>query len=58
MAAIRERGLFFGDFKMLNVAIIGASGYTGAEAIEILLRHPQAKLAYLIALPEECASDE
>jgi N-acetyl-gamma-glutamyl-phosphate reductase len=56
MAATRERGLFFGDFKMLNVAIIGASGYTGAEAIEILLRHPQAKLAYLTALPEECGN--
>jgi N-acetyl-gamma-glutamyl-phosphate reductase len=41
---------------MLPVAIIGASGYTGAEAIEILLRHPQAKLTYLTALPEECGS--
>jgi N-acetyl-gamma-glutamyl-phosphate reductase len=39
---------------MIKVAIIGASGYTGAEAIEILLRHSQAKLTYLSALPEEC----
>lgn len=39
---------------MVKVAIIGASGYTGAEAIEILLRHPQAQLTYLTALPEEC----
>ena len=39
---------------MLRVAIIGASGYTGADSIEILLRHPQAKVAYLTALPEEC----
>jgi N-acetyl-gamma-glutamyl-phosphate reductase len=41
---------------MLPVAIIGASGYTGAEAIEILLRHPQAKLTCLTALPEECGN--
>ena len=39
---------------MVRVAIIGASGYTGAESIEILLRHSQAKLTYLSALPEEC----
>ena len=39
---------------MVKVAIIGASGYTGAEAIEIILRHPQAELSYLTALPEEC----
>jgi N-acetyl-gamma-glutamyl-phosphate reductase len=39
---------------MVKVAIIGASGYTGAESIEILLRHPQAELVYLSALPEEC----
>ncbi|MBN2018964.1 MAG: N-acetyl-gamma-glutamyl-phosphate reductase [Sedimentisphaerales bacterium] len=39
---------------MIRVAIIGASGYTGAESIEILLRHGEAKLTYLSALPEEC----
>ncbi len=39
---------------MVKVAIIGASGYTGAESIEILLRHEQAELVYLSALPEEC----
>ena len=39
---------------MLTVAIIGASGYTGAQAIEIFMRHSQAKLTYLTALPEEC----
>jgi N-acetyl-gamma-glutamyl-phosphate reductase len=38
----------------VKVAIIGASGYTGANSIEILLRHPKAKLTYLTALPEEC----
>jgi N-acetyl-gamma-glutamyl-phosphate reductase len=39
---------------MVRVAIIGASGYTGVEAIEILLRHPSAEVTYLTALPEEC----
>jgi N-acetyl-gamma-glutamyl-phosphate reductase len=39
---------------MVRVAIIGASGYTGAESISILLRHSQAELTYLTALPEEC----
>lgn len=40
---------------MIRVAIIGASGYTGVEAIEILLRHSKAEITYLTALPEECA---
>ncbi len=39
---------------MIRVAIIGASGYTGLDSIEILLRHPEAKVTYLTALPEEC----
>lgn len=39
---------------MVKVAIIGASGYTGADSIEILLRHPKAKPTYLTALPDEC----
>lgn len=39
---------------MLEVAIIGAGGYTGAESIELLLRHPEVRLSYLAALPEEC----
>ncbi|MFA5865363.1 MAG: N-acetyl-gamma-glutamyl-phosphate reductase [Phycisphaerae bacterium] len=39
---------------MVNVGIIGATGYTGEEAIKILLRHGQAKLTALTALPEEC----
>jgi N-acetyl-gamma-glutamyl-phosphate reductase len=41
---------------MVRVAIIGASGYTGAESIKILLRHGQAELTYLTALPEECGA--
>lgn len=40
--------------SMIRTAIIGASGYTGAEAMEIFLRHPGAELTYLTALPEEC----
>ena len=57
MAAKEMRPFFyFGRINMLTVAIIGASGYTGAEAIEILLRHPQVKLTYLTALPEECGN--
>jgi len=39
---------------MIRVAIIGASGYTGAESIRILFRHAEAELTYLTALPEEC----
>ncbi len=43
---------------MIRVAIIGASGYTGAESIEIILRHIEAELVYLSALPEECGAVE
>ena len=39
---------------MVKVAIIGASGYTGAESIRIILGHSEAKVTYLSALPEEC----
>ena len=43
---------------MIRVAIIGASGYTGAESIKIILRHNEAELTYLTALPEECGAVE
>jgi len=43
---------------MIRVAIIGASGYTGAESIRIILRHSEAELTYLTALPEECGAVE
>ncbi len=43
---------------MIRVAIIGASGYTGAESIRIILRHREAELANLTALPEECGAVE
>lgn len=40
---------------MVRVAIIGATGYTAYESIQILLRHPEAEVTYLTALPQECA---
>lgn len=43
---------------MVRVAIIGASGYTGAESIRIILGHSEARLTYLTALPEECGAVE
>jgi len=43
---------------MIRVAIIGASGYTGAESIKIILNHSEAELTYLTALPEECGAVE
>jgi len=33
--------------QKLNIAIIGASGYTGAELVRILLGHPQANIVAL-----------
>ncbi len=34
---------------MIRAAIIGATGYTGIDAIEIILRHRDAKVTYLTA---------
>jgi N-acetyl-gamma-glutamyl-phosphate reductase len=34
---------------LLPVAVVGASGYTGAELIRLLLRHPRARIAGLYA---------
>jgi len=59
LAASKRRGPFcLRGNEMTNVAIIGATGYTAVETIKILLRHPQAKLTYLTALPEECGPIE
>lgn len=38
---------------MIRVAIIGATGYTGSESIDFLLRHPQAQITYLSASRKE-----
>jgi len=34
---------------MVNVAIVGATGYAGEELIKILLKHPGAKITYICA---------
>ncbi|TFG46883.1 MAG: N-acetyl-gamma-glutamyl-phosphate reductase, partial [Candidatus Brocadiia bacterium] len=41
---------------MVRAAIIGASGYTGSESIEIILRHGKAEVTCLTALPEACGA--
>lgn len=38
---------------MLNCAVVGATGYTGAELVKILLGHPRVKLAALTTRQEE-----
>lgn len=43
---------------MIKVAIIGATGYTGSESIEILLRHPETELTYLTASSDKTISLE
>jgi N-acetyl-gamma-glutamyl-phosphate reductase len=43
---------------MVNVAIIGATGYTAEEAIKILLRHPQVKITCLTAREDKCGPVE
>jgi N-acetyl-gamma-glutamyl-phosphate reductase len=37
------------SLMMINVGIIGATGYTGEELINILLKHPQVRITYLAA---------
>jgi N-acetyl-gamma-glutamyl-phosphate reductase len=39
---------------MIRVAIIGATGYTAVESLNILLRHGETEVTCLTALPEEC----
>ncbi len=43
---------FSGEVKMLRCAIIGATGYTGAELARILLRHPRVELTALTTRQE------
>src|SRR6202161_2995006 len=35
--------------KKAKIGILGASGYTGAELVRLLLRHPHAEMALLTA---------
>ncbi len=37
------------DQKKIKIAILGASGYTGAELLRLLLRHPAAEIVALTA---------
>lgn len=39
---------------MVRVGIVGATGYTAEESLKILLRHNQAEVTTLTALPDEC----
>jgi N-acetyl-gamma-glutamyl-phosphate reductase len=32
---------------MVSVGIVGGSGYMGGEALRVLLRHPQADIAWV-----------
>jgi N-acetyl-gamma-glutamyl-phosphate reductase len=41
---------------MVKVAILGGSGYTAAELIKILLRHPQAEITAVVSRQEGGAS--
>jgi N-acetyl-gamma-glutamylphosphate reductase len=34
-----------------KIAVIGASGYTGADAVRLLARHPHAEISALTATP-------
>ncbi|MBU0549793.1 MAG: N-acetyl-gamma-glutamyl-phosphate reductase [Candidatus Omnitrophica bacterium] len=40
---------------MIDVGIIGATGYAGEELIEILLRHPEVRIKYLAAKIEKAS---
>ena len=35
--------------KKINIAVIGATGYTGLDLILMLSKHPKIKLKYLCA---------
>jgi N-acetyl-gamma-glutamyl-phosphate reductase len=38
-----------GSIQKIKAGILGASGYTGAEAMRLLLRHPNAEICFLTA---------
>ena len=36
-------------YNKINIAVIGATGYTGLDLILLLSRHPKVKIKYLCA---------
>jgi N-acetyl-gamma-glutamyl-phosphate reductase len=46
-ATSRQHALTMATGDKIRIAILGASGYTGAELIRILLSHPSAELSVL-----------
>ncbi|MFH1578173.1 MAG: N-acetyl-gamma-glutamyl-phosphate reductase [Candidatus Omnitrophota bacterium] len=54
MAIIKKRAINQG-VKMINVGIVGATGYAGEELISILLRHSEVRIVYLAAKIDEPA---
>jgi N-acetyl-gamma-glutamylphosphate reductase len=40
-----------GPSNKTKIGVLGASGYTGAELVRLLLGHPQSKIALLTAAP-------
>jgi N-acetyl-gamma-glutamyl-phosphate reductase len=44
--------------KMMRAAIVGATGYTGGELLDILIRHPQVKVTSLTAKLEKAVPIE
>lgn len=45
-----NRGAFFNGYDIMkNVAVLGASGYTGAEAVRLILGHPKLELKAMTA---------
>ena len=35
--------------KKINIAVIGATGYTGLDLVHLLSKHPNVKIVYLCA---------
>ena len=42
---------------MVRVGIIGGAGYTGGEAIRILLNHPEAELVFCLLYTSDAADE-
>jgi N-acetyl-gamma-glutamyl-phosphate reductase len=53
MAFCRRRRSFLYNASMTKVALLGGSGYTAAELVKLLLRHPQVEIAAVTSRQEE-----